>query len=456
MAGTTNGTVIGALTERAMELRAAPMPSAAADAAELALVDWLGVTLGGSTGVPARALLTGLGPLSGASRLAGGGTAPPPLAALVNGTAAHTLELDDIYAPGLFHPGAPIIAAALAVADQVRASGETLLRAVVTGYEVGCRVATDLGPAHYKHWHTTGTAGSVGAAAAAAEVLGADEDVFAHALALAATMASGLQQTFRSDAMGKPLHAGNAAHAGVVAVALAAGGVTGAADALEGEAGLGAASGAPSRWETCRAPLGSPPAINAVTVKPYPCCGHTFAVIDAVLELRAKGLTADDVDRLDVATYSTALAVAGIARPRTAAERRFSIPHLASLALLDGAVTAAAIESDRKAADLRALAEAVRLEADPVFEERFPSRRGARVTAVTRSGKRMTAEVPDRSGSPQNPLPYERVKQKFLDTAAAVIGTRGPRLLAQVGRLRAGGEVVDLEFAQVSRSLGAP
>ncbi|WP_433472312.1 MmgE/PrpD family protein [Spirillospora sp. CA-142024] len=447
MAGKTRGTVIGALAERAMELRAAPIQAAVADAAELALVDWLGVTLGGSTGVPARALVNGFGPLSGAGRLVGGGTAPPPLAALVNGTAAHTLELDDIYSPGLFHPGAPIIAAALAVADRVRASGETLLRAVVTGYEVGCRVAADLGPAHYEHWHTTGTAGSIGAAAAAAEVLGADEAVFANALALAATTASGLQQTFRSDAMGKPLHAGNAAHAGVVAAALAVGGVTGAPDALEGEAGLGAASGAPSGWEQCRAPLGSRPAINSITVKPYPCCGHTFAVIDAVLELRANGLTAGDVERLEVATYATALAVAGIARPRTAAERRFSIAHLASLALVDGAVTRAAIESSTESADLRALVEAVRLETDPVFEERFPGRRGARVTAVTRSGERVTAEVPDRSGSPQNPLPYERVKQKFLDTAGPVLKTRGPRLLTQVARLRAGGPVTDLDLA---------
>ncbi|GAA2409722.1 MmgE/PrpD family protein [Actinomadura vinacea] len=444
------GTVVEALTGHAMELRAAPLPPALADAAELAFVDWLGVTFGGSTGVPARALLDGLGPLSGPSRVVGGGAAPPPLAALVNGTAAHTLELDDIYAPGLFHPGAPIIAAALAVADQVRAPGETLLRALVTGYEIGCRVAADLGPAHYKNWHTTGTAGSVGAAAAAAEVLGAGEDVFAHALALAATMASGLQQTFRSDAMGKPLHAGNAAQAGVVAAALARGGVTGAPDVLEGDAGLGAATGAPSGWERCRAPLGTPSgsdlAIGAITIKPYPCCGHAFAVIDAVLELRAEGLAAGDVERLEVGTYATALAVAGIKRPRTVAERRFSIPHLASVALAAGAVTGETVESDGDAAGLRALADAVRLEIDPAFEERFPGRRGARVTAVTRSGARMTAEVPDRSGSPQCPLPPERVRRKFLDTAAAVVGTHGPHLLARIGGLRSGGTVADLDI----------
>ncbi|WP_433461916.1 MmgE/PrpD family protein [Spirillospora sp. CA-128828] len=443
----TIGTVVDALTGHAMELRAASLRPAVADAAELAIVDWLGVTLGGSTGTPARALLDGLGPLQGPSRVVGGETAPPSLAALVNGTAAHTLELDDIYAPGLFHPGAPIIAAALAVADQVKAPGEKLLRAVITGYEVGCRVAADLGPAHYENWHTTGTAGSIGAAAAAAEVLDADGDVFSHALALSATMASGLQQTFRSDAMGKPLHAGNAAQAGVVAAALARGGVTGASDVLEGGAGLGTATGAPSGWERCRAPLGADLAINAVTVKPYPCCGHAFAVIDSALQLRAEGLSADDVVHVEVGTYATALAVAGIARPRTVAERRFSIPYLASVALIDGAVTAESVESERDATRFSVLVDSVRLEIDPIFEARFPSRRGARVTAVTRSGARLTAEAPDRSGSPQNPLPPDRVRQKFLGTAAPVVGTRSSEVLARIACLRTGGDVTDLDLA---------
>ena len=205
------------------------------------------------------------------------------MAALVNGTSAHTLELDDIYAPGLFHPGAPVIAAALAAADQFDVSTGSLWRAVTTGYEIGCRAAADLGPAHYARWHTTGTAGAIGAAAAVAEIRQAGARQFAHALSLAATMAGGLQQTFRRDAMGKPLHAGAAAQAGVVAAAAAMGGVTGAADVLEGPAGLAAATGSATSWAHSRAGLARPFAIEAVTVKPYPCCGHAFAAIDAAL-----------------------------------------------------------------------------------------------------------------------------------------------------------------------------
>jgi 2-methylcitrate dehydratase PrpD len=445
MSTDAEGGVVGALAARAMALRDAPLSNRVAAAAERAIIDWLGVTLGGSRAAPARALASGLGPLTGPSRLLGDGqTAPPTVAALVNGTAAHALELDDIFAPGLFHPGAPVIAAALAVADQTRAPGETLLRAVVTGYEVGCRVAADLGPAHYARWHTTGTAGALGAAAAAAEVLRADERTFASALALAATMASGLQQTFRSDAMGKPLHAGNAAQAGVVAAISAAGGITGAPDALEGDAGLGAATGSVSGWEQSRRPLGQDLAITAVTVKPYPCCGHAFAVIDAVLRLRRRGLAAPDVTCLDVRTYAVAVTVAGISSPRTVAERRFSIPYLAAIALADGEVTDAGVATDRGAAEFSRLTSAVRVSVDPACEERFPGRRGARVTALTRTGATMAADVPDRSGSPQNPLSVAKVERKFLAASAPVLGARGPDLLRQVRMLRSGGSVAEL------------
>ena len=270
------------------------------------------------------------------------------MAALVNGTSAHTLELDDIYAPGLFHPGAPVIAAALAAADQFDVSTGSLWRAVMTGYEIGCRVAADLGPAHYARWHTTGTAGAIGAAAAVAEVRQAGARQFAHALSLAATMAGGLQQTFRRDAMGKPLHAGAAAQAGVVAAAAAMGGVTGAADVLEGPAGLAAATGSATSWAHSRAGLARPFAIEAVTVKPYPCCGHAFAAIDAALQLRSAGVRSEDVCELDVQTYTAALTVAGITRPRTAAEQRFSIPHLVAAAL---ALGPAALVTDDAARD---------------------------------------------------------------------------------------------------------
>src|SRR6059058_1420677 len=135
-------TVVGALAERAVQLRARALEGSAETAARNALADWLAATLGGSTQAIVAALLDGLEPGRGSSRIVGRGLrAPPSLAALVNGSAAHVLELDDIYSPGLFHPGAPVIAGALAVADQHDVSFGRLLRAVVVGYEVGGRLS---------------------------------------------------------------------------------------------------------------------------------------------------------------------------------------------------------------------------------------------------------------------------------------------------------------------------
>ncbi|WP_433602323.1 MmgE/PrpD family protein [Nocardia sp. CA-135953] len=411
--------------------------------ARRAFVDWLGVCLGGSAEVPARALLAGLTPAAGPSRVVGGAERlAAPVAAMINGAAAHTLELDDIYAPGLYHPGAPTVAAALAEADRTDASFGQLLRAIAVGYEVGCRVAADLGPGHYAHWHTTGTAGALGSAAAAADLHGADAPTFANALSLAATMCGGLQQTFRSDAAGKPMHAGAAAQAGVVAAAAARGGLSGALDVLEGPAGLAMATGAGTDWETCRASWNEAPVLERITVKPYQCCGHAFAPIDGALALRAD-VQGRDVREIVVETYSTAVAVAGIAEPVSLAERRFSIPHVVAAALTHDSAQRfePGIEADEK---LRAVARRVRLTAVPEFDERFPARRGARVT-VSVDGERYSVDVPDRSGSPEKPLDDEQLAAKFV--SASGMGARADELLAQLEAAAVGTPVRELDLA---------
>lgn len=424
-------TVAETLATHATALAAAA--AADGEAVEDAVVDWFGVTLGGSTTPVPLALSSGMGPITGTSRVLGTpDRAPAPVAALLNGAAAHALELDDIYAPGTFHPGAPIIAAALAVGDQVDASISDFRMAVTVGYEVGCRVARDLGPAHYAHWHTTGTAGAVGAAAAAAVLLRADGDQTANTLALAATMAAGLQQTFRSDAVGKPLHSGNAAHAGVVAAFAAAGGVSGARDVFEGPAGLAAATGAPTSWWHSQQPFELPRAVEQITVKPFPCCGHVFAPIAAALGLRNQVRGADKIDSVEVHTYAAALTVAGNSAPLTAQERRFSIPYVVAHALTTGRITAASFRTPSD--DALQLLPRITLHVDDIFEQRFPERRGARL--VLNAGQRTYGKVvPDRPGSPENPLPTDALDSKFVDAAAGVLASRTGEALR---RLRGG------------------
>lgn len=137
----------------------------------------------------------------------------------------------------MYHPGAATIAAALAACQEQGLSGERLLKAIVTGYEVSTRIGVVLGRAHYQYWHSTGTVGAFGAAAAAGSAYGLTQAQFAHALGTAATFSAGLQQAFRTDSMSKPLHAARAAEAGVLASKAAWRGLTGAWDMLDGKGG---------------------------------------------------------------------------------------------------------------------------------------------------------------------------------------------------------------------------
>ena len=164
-------------------------------------------------------------------------------------------------------------------------TGLDFLRGVVLGYEVSTRIGVAMGRAHYKHWHNTGTMGSFGAAAATGSLLGLDEAAFANALAIAGTFTAGLQQAFRSEAMAKPLHAGRAAEAGLLAAQLAARGVRSSLDILEGEAGLGRAMSTGADWSQVGATLGRDFHITRLTFKNHIGCGHTFSAVDGALEL---------------------------------------------------------------------------------------------------------------------------------------------------------------------------
>src|SRR4029079_16567854 len=218
--------------------------------AKRAVVDWYACLLPGSIVEPAlqleQAFVEDLD--RGEARLASGRRATLRGAALINGAASHAVEFDDIYRDAGYHPGSPVISAALAAAQSHGASGEIFLRGVIVGYEMSTRIGEAVMPSHYKFWHTTGTVGTFGAAAAVATVLGCNRDQIANALGTVGSFASGLQQAFRSQCMTKPLHGGHAADVGAMAAMAAAKGVTGALDMLEGEVCFGAAMSVNPNW----------------------------------------------------------------------------------------------------------------------------------------------------------------------------------------------------------------
>jgi 2-methylcitrate dehydratase PrpD len=421
----------------AVAFRSRPLEPELARHAKRALVDWSAAALAGAGMKPAslleRAFADEIG--HGDAELVRGGRAPARLAALINGSAAHSAEVDDIFREAIFHPGAPTIAAALALAPARALDGQGLLRALIVGYEICTRIGATMGRAHYAHWHNTGTVGSFGAAAAAAAVLRLDERGSAHALATVATFAAGLQQAFRSDSMSKPLHAGRAAEAGVTAALAAAHGVTGALDVLEGEIGFGASMGAAPDWSGCMATLGQDFHIARMTFKNHACCGHTFAAIDGALALRARlQVDADDIEAVEIGTYAEALQVAGNPAPRTAAEARFSLPFVVASALRHGSVRLAAFEAGRlDDVAIRALMARIRLVVDPEIDAAFPGRRAARVSIRARGDVAGQWLQPTRKGDPDAPLTDDELSEKFLELAAPVSGTAAASAL--LGRL---------------------
>ncbi|MGE0719434.1 MAG: MmgE/PrpD family protein [Alphaproteobacteria bacterium] len=432
------------------------LPPHVVHAAKRCLIDWYAATIPGAVGAPARALEAGL-----ADELGHGGAwtlsgrrAPMRTAALVNGTASHTVEFDDIFAPAIYHPGSPTIAAALAAAQGLCKSGSDLVAAVVAGYEVSTRVGVAMGRAHYRFWHNTGTIGTIGAAAAVGRLRGFGPDMMAEALAISTTMAAGLQQTFRGDSETKPLHAGHAADAGHVAAALAAGGVRTARDMFEGEAGLGRAMSRDVEWDAALADSGIWN-ITRMTVKNHGCCGHIFPALDGALTMqREHGFGAAEVARIEVGGYSATVDVTGNQCIDSAAAAKFSLPFVVASGLVHGAIRLDAFDPPRLAdRAVRALMPRISVALDPEIDALFPRQRAARIVVTLADGRRIERFQPHRVGDPELPLSDEQLSDKFRELTRGVI--TGEAAEALLARLWAAETVPDLAFTHAHRLIGA-
>ena len=407
--------------------------------AKRAVIDWYAALLPGSVVTPATLLEQAFAEDldRGSARLASGRRATLRAAALINGAASHSVEFDDIYRDAGYHPGSPIISAALAAAQSSGASGEKFLRGVIVGYEVSTRIGEAVMPSHYKFWHTTGTVGCFGAAAAVATILGCNRGEFMHALATVGTFASGLQQAFRSQAMTKPLHGGHAADAGAMAAMAAAKGVTGALDILEGEVGFGAAMSVNPDWSKATRGLGTDYHIVHMTFKNHGCCGHTFPSIDGALALKLEhNLTHQDIRKIRLASYKAGLDIIDNAAPEGEYQAKFSVQYTVAHALVHGSVRLNAFLPERlNDPDVRALLKKIEAVADPELSKGYPTQRAAHVEIETNDGRKLTHFQPYRKGDPELPLTDVELNDKFLELATPVIGDAGARsLLDQLWR----------------------
>jgi len=447
-----------AATERFGEYAAsvahADLPAEVMHAAKRCVIDWYATTLPGAVEAPATMLEKALADEldRGEATLMLGRKAAVRTAALINGTASHTVEFDDIYAPAIYHPGSPTIAAALAVGQARGASGDGFLRAVIAGYEVSTRIGAAMGRAHYKYWHNTGTIGPFGAAAAAGLLAGLDALQHMHALASVATFAAGLQQAFRGDSLSKPLHAGHAADAGVLAALSARHGLLGAPAILDAPGGMGEAMSNRPDWAGATADLGRVYNTQRITVKNHGCCGHAFAAIDGALALQAAyGFAASDIASIKVGGYSATVDVTGNHLHATPAAAKFSLPFLVASALVHGSIRLDAYTpqrlTDARVGDLMARVE---VGLDPEIDKLFPRQRAARLRVDLGDGRVLEHFQPHRVGDPDLPLSDKQLEAKFNELATPVIGEAGAaRLLARLWSLE---REKDLAFTRTLRA----
>lgn len=314
--------------------------------AKLCLLDWLGVTVGGyiSGQNDMDSMIKALSPFFGrpqATVITRNRKIDVVNAALINGTASHFLDYDDVHMGMIGHPTVPVVPAALAIGEHRNSSGRKLIEAIVAGIEAECRIGEAVNPEHYAAgWHATATLGCFGACAAVAKLIGLSPDQTISALGIAGTQAFGLQQSFGT--MCKPFHAGKAASNGIIAAVLAENGFTAPQQILEGQAGFGRAFS--QKFDESKINhFGQPFQIEGVVYKRYASCYLTHPIIKCMLEIREKYQPAiTKVDGIEVKTSSAAATVAGKPQPQTGLEGKFSIKYCAALALLKGR----AVDSD--------------------------------------------------------------------------------------------------------------
>lgn len=415
------------LAERAAGWGQGALPEPIAWAARRAILDWFATTLPGCVLPPATRLATALedgrGPGNAVCYVDGTRCAPRH-AALLNAVASHTVEFDDIFRDGGYHPGSSTVAAALALAQHRGASLEVLHRAIVAGYEVGCRISLAVQPSHYAFWHTTSTIGTIGAAVAGALVLGCDAPRIAHAIALASSFAGGHQQNLKGEGMAKAMHPGHAADAGLLAALAAANGVTGAMDSLDGPKGLAAATSA-SRgdWAAALDGLGAWTPITRMTIKAHGCCGHIFPALDGLKVLSAAhGFGSGDIAALHVHGYAATRQMCDRPQAATASDARFSIQYcLAAQMVLGsvrlGAFSPAALEDPR----IRMLMAKITVSEDEALAAAYPRRRMARLTVRLADGRQLEHFQATRKGDPEEPLTDAELIAKFDELASGVL-----------------------------------
>lgn len=391
-------------------------------AAKDAFLDWIGSATAGADKAPGQIILQVVEELGGnpeATVLSTGKKTSSILAALVNGAISHIVELDDVHKASIIHAGAAIIPAALAAAEKVGASGKSLIEGIVAGYEVAIRIGEAVTPAHYYYWHTTGTVGTYGAAAAAGKILGLNEEQMTDALGSAGTQAAGLWEFLADGAMSKHLHPGKSCLNGLLSALLAQKGFTAAKKILEGEKGFIRATAAEYDLDKITSGLGQGYKIVENCYKIHASCRHTHHAIDVVLDIvKQHDLKPEQIAKIVVKTYPIAIDITGNFAPDSLYAAKFSLPFCVSLAAT--ARKAGLYEFSPENLNnpvIQSLLSKVELVEDAEITALYPEKWPAVVEITDTAGTTFAGRTDYPQGDPENPVTHEQLVDKFRGLA---------------------------------------
>jgi 2-methylcitrate dehydratase PrpD len=398
-----------ALTRRLAQFLAAAtysdLPAPVIEDTKRAVLDWLGSAMAGSLEPSARMAREAAAAMNGAAAAV----------AFTRGVASHILELDDIHKTSTVHAGAPVISAALAVAERERADGHAFLLAVALGYEAALRIGEAVNPSHYRYWHPTGTAATFGAAAAAGSLLKLNAAQMLDALGSAGTQAAGLWEFNADGAMSKHLHPGKAAMNGVLSADLARLGFTGASRILEGERGFFRAMSAAYDESRITDGLGERWKISENCYKLHSCCGHTHTAIDVAQRHRPPVLQSlADIRDIHIETYASGYEIVKEMRPRTPYQAKFSIAYCVAVALLDGRAGLDQFTPERMSDPaVTAILERTRVTVAEDLTAKYPVAWPARLTVTLANGDTLRGAADFPRGNPENPVATRELEDKF-------------------------------------------
>lgn len=434
------------LAQFASQLQFADIPEHVIARTEDLLVDWFASAVGGKGSAPVEIMnqfAQSMGPVSqpalagSAEIIVSRSSSSPFLACLANAAASHVVEQDDVHNGSVFHPGTIVFPAALAVAQAKQLSGREFLTAAVVGYEVGIRVGEFLGRSHYKIFHTTGTAGTLAAAATVGRLLRLNPKQMLHAFGSAGTQSAGLWEFLRDAADSKQLHTAHASAMGLMSAYLAQAGFTGAQKILEGVQGLAAGTSTDADPKKLIDRLGSRWCLAETSFKYHASCRHTHPAADALLQVIQKNSVAiGDILQIEAFVHQGAIDVLGPASAATTLHQsKFSMGTVLALICKFQFAGLNEFATHFNDPEICALRDRVTMILDPEVDQAYPQRWIGKVKVYLKNGEIFEGRIDEPKGDPGNTLSRAEIEDKALRLATFSGGATASEMRQAIAQL---------------------